>query len=185
MSVFIICGFLLVILNGVGFDRMSVTNAISGMVGVGGLFVMGGGYFPQTIPQVLGALSVLLASVNVSGGFVITKRMLDMFKRLCHSSGAHYNKELTPYRTGRGDPPEYAWLYGVPAVVFTGAFLLAAQTGMAGLVQAGYLTSSILCIGLFFHHEIEASYSPLGPHQVPSQVLPLRPQLVRATFSAS
>lgn len=60
---------------------MSVTNAISGMVGVGGLFVMGGGYFPGTIPQALGALSVLLASVNVAGGFVITKRMLDMFKR--------------------------------------------------------------------------------------------------------
>jgi NAD(P) transhydrogenase len=52
-----------------------------GMVGVGGLFVMGGGYFPGTIPQVLGALSVLLAAVNVSGGFVVTKRMLDMFKR--------------------------------------------------------------------------------------------------------
>ena len=60
---------------------MSVTNAISGMVGVGGLFIMGGGYFPGTIPQALGALSVLLASVNVTGGFVITKRMLDMFKR--------------------------------------------------------------------------------------------------------
>jgi len=60
---------------------MSVTNAISGMVGVGGLFIMGGGYFPGTIPQALGALSVLLASVNVAGGFVITKRMLDMFKR--------------------------------------------------------------------------------------------------------
>ena len=52
-----------------------------GMVGIGGLYVMGGGYFPQTIPQVLGAASVLLASVNVAGGFVITKRMLDMFKR--------------------------------------------------------------------------------------------------------
>ena len=51
------------------------------MVGIGVLFVMGGGYLPGTIPQVLGALSVLLASVNVSGGFVITKRMLDMFKR--------------------------------------------------------------------------------------------------------
>jgi len=50
------------------------------MVGVGGLFVMGGGYLPETIPQALGALSVLLASVNVVGGFVITKRMLDMFK---------------------------------------------------------------------------------------------------------
>ncbi|KIJ69313.1 hypothetical protein HYDPIDRAFT_145217 [Hydnomerulius pinastri MD-312] len=107
---------------------MSVTNAISGMVGVGGLFVMGGGYFPGTVPQVLGALSVLLASVNVAGGFVITKRMLDMFKRPT-------------------DPPEYSWLYGVPAVVFTGGFLAAASTGMAGLVQAGYLTSSMLCIG--------------------------------------
>ena len=51
------------------------------MVGVGGLFVMGGGYLPTTIPQALGAASVLLASVNVAGGFVITKRMLDMFKR--------------------------------------------------------------------------------------------------------
>lgn len=50
------------------------------MVGVGGLFIMGGGYLPGTVPQVLGALSVLLAFVNVSGGFVITKRMLDMFK---------------------------------------------------------------------------------------------------------
>ncbi len=59
---------------------MSVTNAISGMVGIGGLFVMGGGYLPGTASQVLGALSVLLASVNVAGGFVITKRMLDMFK---------------------------------------------------------------------------------------------------------
>lgn len=60
---------------------MSVTNAISGIVGVGGLFIMGGGYYPETIPQALGALSVLLAFVNISGGFVITKRMLDMFKR--------------------------------------------------------------------------------------------------------
>lgn len=60
---------------------MSVTNAISGMVGLGGLFILGGGYLPGTIPQALGALSVLLAFVNVGGGFVITKRMLDMFKR--------------------------------------------------------------------------------------------------------
>ncbi|EJF65847.1 PNTB-domain-containing protein [Dichomitus squalens LYAD-421 SS1] len=106
---------------------MSVTNAISGMVGVGGLFVMGGGYLPATIPQALGAASVLLASVNVAGGFVITKRMLDMFKRAT-------------------DPPEYAWLYSIPAAVYTCGFLWAASTGMAGLVQAGYLASSVLCI---------------------------------------
>ncbi|QUC22849.1 uncharacterized protein UV8b_07090 [Ustilaginoidea virens] len=107
---------------------MSVTNAISGMVGVGGLFILGGGYFPETIPQVFGALSVLLAFVNVGGGFVITKRMLDMFKRPT-------------------DPPEYPWLYAIPAALFGGGFVAAASTGAAGLVQAGYLISSILCIG--------------------------------------
>ena len=47
---------------------------------------------------------------------------------------------------GPTDPPEFNWLYSIPAAVFTGGFLLAAQTGFAGLVQAGYLTSSVLCI---------------------------------------
>lgn len=58
-----------------------LTRFLLGMVGIGGFFIMGGGILPETIPQTLGALSVLLAFVNVSGGFVITKRMLDMFKR--------------------------------------------------------------------------------------------------------
>ncbi|KAL1840063.1 hypothetical protein VTJ49DRAFT_839 [Mycothermus thermophilus] len=106
---------------------MSVTNAISGMVGVGGLFILGGGYLPQTIPQLFGAASVLLAFVNISGGFVITKRMLDMFRRPT-------------------DPPEYPWMYAIPAVLFGGGFIAAASTGAAGLVQAGYLVSSLLCI---------------------------------------
>lgn len=107
---------------------MSVTNAISGMVGVGGFFIMGGGILPGTVSQTLGALSVLLAFVNISGGFVITKRMLDMFKRPT-------------------DPPEYPWLYAIPAILFGGGYVAAASTGMAGLVQAGYLASSLLCIG--------------------------------------
>ncbi|GAB7362642.1 hypothetical protein MBLNU230_g2951t2 [Neophaeotheca triangularis] len=107
---------------------MSVTNAISGIVGVGGFFIMGGGYLPETIPQALGAASVLLAFVNVCGGFVISKRMLDMFRRPT-------------------DPPEYPWLYAVPAVLFGGGYVAAASTGMAGLVQSGYLVSSLMCIG--------------------------------------
>ena len=106
---------------------MSVTNAISGMVGIGGFFVMGGGYLPETLPQALGSAAVLLSFVNIGGGFVITKRMLDMFKRPT-------------------DPPEYPWLYAVPGVLFGGGYLVAASTGMAGLVQAGYLVSSVLCI---------------------------------------
>ncbi|KAI4674475.1 uncharacterized protein J4E88_008210 [Alternaria novae-zelandiae] len=104
-----------------------VTNAISGIIGVGGLYAMGGGYLPETIPQTLGALSVLLAFVNISGGFVISKRMLDMFRRPT-------------------DPKEYPWLYAVPAALFGGGFIAAASTGMAGLVQAGYLVSSVLCV---------------------------------------
>ena len=128
---------------------MSVTNAISGMVGVGGLFVMGGGYLPGTIPQVLGALSVLLAFVNVSGGFVITKRMLDMFKRKLQAMApGKFFSDLTSL-AGPTDPPEYPWLYGIPAVLFGGGYIAAATTGMAGLVQAGYLVSSVLCIGPF------------------------------------
>lgn len=59
---------------------MALTNVL-GMVGVGGFFIMGGGYLPHTLPQTFGALSVLLAFVNVGGGFVVTKRMLDMFRR--------------------------------------------------------------------------------------------------------
>jgi H+-translocating NAD(P) transhydrogenase len=106
---------------------MSVTNAISGMVGIGGMFVLGGGYLPETIPQFFGAASVLLAFVNVAGGFVITKRMLDMFKRPT-------------------DPPEYPMLYAIPALLFGGGFVAAASTGAAGLVTAGYMVSSVLCI---------------------------------------
>lgn len=106
---------------------MSVTNAISGMVGIGGLFIMGGGYTPTTLPEYLGAASVLMAFVNVSGGFVVTKRMLDMFKRPT-------------------DPPEYPWLYAIPGILFGGGFIAAASTGMAGIVQAGYLVSTILCM---------------------------------------
>lgn len=69
---------------------MSVTNAISGMVGIGGLFILGGGYLPETIPQAFGSLSVLLAFVNVAGGFVITKRMLDMFRRMSQILFSHF-----------------------------------------------------------------------------------------------
>ncbi|GAB1202345.1 hypothetical protein APSETT445_000957 [Aspergillus pseudonomiae] len=49
--------------------------------------------------------------------------------------------------SGPTDPPEYPWLYAIPAVLFGGGFVAAASTGMAGLVQAGYLISSVLCIG--------------------------------------
>lgn len=47
---------------------MSVTNAVSGIVAVGGLVLMGGGFLPSTLSQFIAAASVLIASINISGG---------------------------------------------------------------------------------------------------------------------
>lgn len=60
---------------------MSVTNAISGSTAVGGLLLMGGGYFPSNTIQALSAAAAFISSINIGGGFVVTQRMLDMFKR--------------------------------------------------------------------------------------------------------
>jgi len=58
---------------------MSVTNAISGIILVGGMLVMaGGGLGPAAI---LGAVAVLVATINVAGGFLVTQRMLRMFRK--------------------------------------------------------------------------------------------------------
>ncbi|CAN0405772.1 unnamed protein product, partial [Discosporangium mesarthrocarpum] len=48
---------------------MSVTNAISGMTAVGGMVMLGGGLAPETPTQALGALAVLVSTVNIVGGF--------------------------------------------------------------------------------------------------------------------
>jgi NAD(P) transhydrogenase len=58
---------------------MSVTNALSGLVGVGGLFAMGGGWMPQTFPQLLGALSVLLANLSE---YLLSSSLLTLARHL-------------------------------------------------------------------------------------------------------
>lgn len=58
---------------------MAVTNAISSVIIVGGLLAAGA---PEIgFSTVLGALAVVLASVNIFGGFIVTQRMLGMFKK--------------------------------------------------------------------------------------------------------
>jgi NAD(P) transhydrogenase subunit alpha len=59
---------------------MSGTNAIHGIVIVGAILVMGSGG-KDTLTWVIGFIAVILASANVVGGFVVTDRMLEMFKR--------------------------------------------------------------------------------------------------------
>lgn len=61
---------------------MAVTNAISGIIIVGALLqVVDIDGQTLTPTSILGALAVLLASINIFGGFLVTQRMLDMFKK--------------------------------------------------------------------------------------------------------
>ncbi|MDX8398502.1 MAG: proton-translocating transhydrogenase family protein [Mariprofundaceae bacterium] len=58
---------------------MSVTNAISSIVIVGA--IIASGPIEMNLPTVLGLVAVGLASVNIFGGFMVTQRMLAMFKK--------------------------------------------------------------------------------------------------------
>ncbi len=58
---------------------MSVTNAISSVIIVGGLLAAGPAHFDFS--KIMGFFAVILASVNIFGGFIVTHRMLAMFKK--------------------------------------------------------------------------------------------------------
>ncbi|GCB68786.1 hypothetical protein scyTo_0013874 [Scyliorhinus torazame] len=106
---------------------MSVTNAISGLTAVGGLALMGGGYTPGNTPECLALLAAFISSVNIAGGFLVTKKMLDMFKRPT-------------------DPPEHNYLYLLPGGVFVGGYAVALSHNYA-IEQMMYLGSGLCCVG--------------------------------------
>ena len=58
---------------------MAVTNAISGIIIVGGLLQAKGSW--DTPSALLGGAAVLLATINIAGGFLVTQRMLKMFRK--------------------------------------------------------------------------------------------------------
>ncbi|MBD1933932.1 MULTISPECIES: NAD(P) transhydrogenase subunit alpha [Cyanophyceae] len=58
---------------------MSGANAISGIAVIGALLVSGEG--DTNLSVILGLIAVVLASINVVGGFLVTDRMLQMFKK--------------------------------------------------------------------------------------------------------
>ena len=57
---------------------MSVTNAISGIIIVGGMIQIG---TASTVAAWLGGLAIFFATINIAGGFLVTHRMLKMFRR--------------------------------------------------------------------------------------------------------
>lgn len=109
---------------------MAMTNAISGMTIVGGMLQMGGGILPGTTPQVLAASAVLLSAVNLTGGTIVTKKMLDMFRRPT-------------------DPPEFNHYYLAPAAACIGGSSLLFATGAAPVALAPMLAtgSALGCVG--------------------------------------
>ena len=59
---------------------MSGANAIHGVVIIGAIIVMGKAEADNYVALILGFLAVILGTLNVVGGFVVTDRMLEMFK---------------------------------------------------------------------------------------------------------
>ena len=57
---------------------MAVTNAISGIIIIGALLQLGS---PDGLVNILAAISVLIATINIVGGFMVTRRMLAMFQK--------------------------------------------------------------------------------------------------------
>ncbi|XP_008308740.1 NAD(P) transhydrogenase, mitochondrial [Cynoglossus semilaevis] len=106
---------------------MSVTNAISGLTAVGGLVLMGGGLTPSSLPESLALAAAFISSINIAGGFLITQRMLDMFKRPT-------------------DPPEYNYLYLLPGGAFVGGYGASLAAGYS-IEQMMYLGSGLCCVG--------------------------------------
>jgi len=107
---------------------MAVTNAVSGMTAVGGMYVMGGGLFPSDTAQTLGALATGISAVNITGGFLVTKKMLDMFKR-------------------PDDPPEFYEYYGVPAVALVAGYSMTSMMGYELMSPTVAACAALGCIG--------------------------------------
>lgn len=60
---------------------IALTNAISGIIIIGAILVAGVGGEAGLLTQVIGFFAVTLASINIFGGFVVTQRMLGMFRK--------------------------------------------------------------------------------------------------------
>ena len=106
---------------------MAVTNAISGTTALGGMHLYAHSNSPFV--SLLGATATTLSTVNIVGGFIVTTKMLDMFKR-------------------PDDPPEYYHYYGIPAATTMGLYTIGSASGKFPELDASVATmSGLLCIG--------------------------------------
>jgi len=108
---------------------MSITNAISGMTIVGGMLQLGGGLYPTNTAQVLATTAVTLSAVNLAGGFLVTTKMLNLFRK-------------------KDDAPEYWHYYLIPPAATAAGFVVATVGGFApaGLPGMMSLASGLGCV---------------------------------------
>ncbi len=69
---------------------MSVTNAVSAIIIVGAM--LAAALTETTLGKTMGVLAVALAAVNIFGGFLVTRRMLEMFRKKDRKAGAGEKK---------------------------------------------------------------------------------------------
>jgi NAD(P) transhydrogenase len=113
---------------------MAVTNAISGMTAVGGMLLLGhgasqtSGLIPDTPSHWMGALATLLSFINIAGGFLISGKMLDLFRRPT-------------------DPKEFFELYAIPSTALVGGLAVAAflNVGNLGIMSGTVAIASAIC----------------------------------------
>ena len=82
--------------------------------------------YELTIVQALAATAVLASAINIGGGFTITSRMLNMFRRPT-------------------DPTEYNYLYAVPAAALVGSYAAGHLAGLLPIVAAILHVSWLSC----------------------------------------
>jgi len=108
---------------------MSATNAISGMTAVGAMYLLPlTSARPRGAAQLLGALATILSSINIAGGFVVTKKMLGLFRRPTDAA------------------EHYGWFL-LPAAVLLGGYAGLVTTGATAASDLVALCSGVCCIG--------------------------------------
>merc|ERR1719343_714454 len=103
---------------------MSVTNAISGMSAVGGLILMNKHSY-STGSFILAAIAVAVSAVNIFGGFLVSQRMLDLFKK-------PGDKDFSPFML-------------LPGLIFA-AVSFTAKSKTDPLLDATSVISALLCV---------------------------------------
>merc|ERR1711935_736673 len=115
---------------------MGVTNAISGSTAIGGMLLLASGdhtstsLIPDSPAHWMGAVATALSFVNIAGGFLVSGKMLDLFRRL-------------------EDPKEFFEIYGVPVGILVAGLAAASffDIGDIGLMSGTTsIAASILCI---------------------------------------